>query len=285
MVERGILHRYREYGLGKSSADGELRPPITGAEYLEKIVHLPVHVPPPSWDGVREFVETEYAQLLATLEVEERRQLLELFELSMPPVPRKVIRALELFAMLHELARQERPGVGEGVKYEPVLLARIVLLQLFAPELHRVRRSRRSLGFLTELQTMSGKLVPEVIAEIEGVPDEADASEGDRYLRQIKAGLRRKVAVILGRILEQRVDFDPREVLDPSDNYEWGPRLEFHWSLVAAEQKPAAVPVEVVAAEPETESVVALGHDMGMITRVRTSPIASHVVCLGSNGG
>ncbi len=61
VVERGILHRYRDYlfqwqehqrGHGVNP-DGEspatyASPPITGAEYLEKMIHLPVRLPQPT---------------------------------------------------------------------------------------------------------------------------------------------------------------------------------------------------------------------------------------------
>ncbi len=57
VVERGIMHRYRDYlfqgggGLQKSgdeSVENQLTQlPITGAEYLEKIIQLPIHLPRP----------------------------------------------------------------------------------------------------------------------------------------------------------------------------------------------------------------------------------------------
>ena len=47
VVERGITHRYRDYIFQskKEQLDADFRPPISGAEYLEKIIHLPVRLP------------------------------------------------------------------------------------------------------------------------------------------------------------------------------------------------------------------------------------------------
>lgn len=256
MVERGILHRYRDYGLGQQrKADPELdvRPPITGAEYLEKIVHLPVHVPPPSRKGVRAFVEGEYASLLASLEERARDGLLDLFDQSLPLVPRKVVRTLELFAMLHELGRGQP-------EYEPVLLARLVLVQLFAPELYRVRRMRYGKDFLVELQAMKGRHLPDVITEIE----QAKQREGLELKDKITLSVRERIAGVLARVLAQRVDFDPRDALAVGEDYAYA-RIEFHLNLVIAEGGVATGPV----ADARVDAPVAV------VAPVETPPVTA----------
>ena len=84
MVERGIAHRYRDYGMTHNNRAMEsiahsLSPkryrefdsghdhvqanPITGHEYLEKIVQLPVRVPAPSAKQVETYLNEHFPSL------------------------------------------------------------------------------------------------------------------------------------------------------------------------------------------------------------------------------
>ena len=60
VVERGIAHRYKDYGL----ADKKHDMPITGFEYLEKIVHLPFRLPALGQEDALKFVQEYESQLL-----------------------------------------------------------------------------------------------------------------------------------------------------------------------------------------------------------------------------
>lgn len=60
VIERGIGHRYREYALGNKKPEM----PITGFEYLEKIVHLPFRLPALTRDDALRFMEMKEAELL-----------------------------------------------------------------------------------------------------------------------------------------------------------------------------------------------------------------------------
>ena len=60
VVERGIAHRYKDYGL----ADKKHDMPITGFEYLEKIVHLPFRLPALGQEDALKFIQEYEAQLL-----------------------------------------------------------------------------------------------------------------------------------------------------------------------------------------------------------------------------
>ena len=56
VVERGIIHRYRDYLFQKNDTNfNKTAPPITGAEYLEKIIHLPFRLPLPTEHEIRTF--------------------------------------------------------------------------------------------------------------------------------------------------------------------------------------------------------------------------------------
>lgn len=260
LIERGILHRYRNYSSADTDAKGTASP-ITGAEYMEKIVHLPVHIPIPSWPDIQIFIETEYSGLLDTLDARARSKLLNLCQDSLPRTPRRIIRMFELLSMLHELARSVE---GRHVhQYDPVLLARLVILQLFAPEIYRVRRSRQGQAFLLELQGMKGRRVEDIQAKLERNTQNIDIfeSEVDRRRHHIKESLTRAIATALKQILQQRKDFDPRDALALDEDYRWSERLEFHYTLVSAETSAISsesIPLPVVltdnARHPNTKS-------------------------------
>ncbi|AQR66264.1 hypothetical protein BXU06_15330 [Aquaspirillum sp. LM1] len=204
VVERGVQHRYRDYLFEASkaaSADASHRLPITGAEYLEKIIHLPLRLPPAQTGQAEQFLRERYPELFdhqasyhkhqvftqqAYKEEEEARQkvkyhrdvlnmnrqynttqemlletsardyaqqhlehaqqkrdLCRLFVSAVPPVPRKLQRAAELFHMLLDASQQ----LGMGIDQQPskvMLLARLAIWQCFAPELFRLCRRQPS---------------------------------------------------------------------------------------------------------------------------------------------
>lgn len=161
VVERGIRHRYRDYNrepdttAANSGGQTHHLPPITGMEYLEKIIHLPVRLPLMHAQQVKGFLEVRYPDLfMAKGETESGAQesdkykkqenekevrgdsrqseaLLELFTDAVPPIPRKLLRAAELLDFLSDLP--------EPHHFQPdkLFLARLVLLQLFAPAVFR----------------------------------------------------------------------------------------------------------------------------------------------------
>lgn len=61
VIERGISHRYRDYRF--KGAKPEM--PITGSEYLEKIVHLPFRLPPLTRAQAMEFIKAYADKLMA----------------------------------------------------------------------------------------------------------------------------------------------------------------------------------------------------------------------------
>lgn len=84
VVERGIAYRYRDYGPGNDNRGMEaiaysLKPdrfrefcgdreheaenPITGFEYLEKIVQLPVRIPAPDTLQVEQYISSQFPNL------------------------------------------------------------------------------------------------------------------------------------------------------------------------------------------------------------------------------
>ena len=184
VVERGIAHRYRDYKHAEPAWDSvayALHPsrfedyraerdhqavgpanPVTGHEYLEKMVQLPVYVPRPGDTEVRSYLVKHYPSLFEPLpsqlepdprdptapphdrnaaENATREKLLALIR-AVPANPRKLNRLAELYAFQLKVAE------GNGWKIESererLTLLRLVAVQLLAPELYRFGQDQSS---------------------------------------------------------------------------------------------------------------------------------------------
>ena len=224
VVERGIRHRYRDYNnvspVSEEQGNGNQRdtlPPITGAEYLEKIIHLPIRLPLMRRRQVAELLEHRYPALFkikydTTAENEladgrqlkdsgEAQQLLDLFEYAVPLIPRKLIRASELLEFLIELSESFQP--------DKLLLARLVLLQLFAPEVFRhLRRTNHwLLKVWAEWQSGSEQDIFRLV-ELNGILSNTAHHEQPTWSSEEGPLLRKLLEA--GR---NRVNFDPCRVL------------------------------------------------------------------------
>ncbi len=316
VVSRGISHRYRDYNENAQGAydsiaysldpdrydtfqgnrPPRLPPPITGAEYLEKIIHLPFRISRPSRLSVEAFLRDRYPELFVGERVEaslaevdgdvaseagDRRrdtgklaggkggaqgradlsgpldpaqaeQLLDFFSFCVPAVPRKLIRAAELYKMLARVAR--RRGWDD---FDPLLLARTVLLQLLAPDLYRFGRGVPT--FLAVMRRWSDEVKPLSLPAIErhlgaaaeptgntrtgDAPDggEGDAEEPamsrqDRHLRETRD---RPLLARLRDVARQRSGFDPFRMVH-SDFPLSEENLLYYYRLRAEEPEPAA---------------------------------------------
>jgi hypothetical protein len=175
VVERGIAHRYKDYlqpdakHNGNGNGNGHTAP-ISGAEYLEKIVHLPVHLPRWTEAQARAFLQQNYPDLFGTVAessaadvdangadkhegaAEDRqaknrqdpaknsdnKALLDLVVTSIPLVPRKLVRLAE--ALQHQ--QQQFVSLGAAAHWRPRHMARLIALQQLYPALYRHIRLR-----------------------------------------------------------------------------------------------------------------------------------------------
>ncbi len=139
VVERGIAHRYRDYALqGKEGMT-----PITGAEYLEKLVHLPVRLPRPTRAEAEDFLVLKHPSLFGA---EGRpNELARLVAAITPSVPRKLHRMITLLEMADRLGT---PAGAQGPERRH-WLAIVCALQLFTPSLYRYVRLRGPTLLLT----------------------------------------------------------------------------------------------------------------------------------------
>lgn len=181
VIERGVLHRYRDYLFHQSTAEAAHPPqlpsanaphatphtapqlPITGAEYLEKIIQLPVRLPLPTGAEAEDLLRSRHPQLfdhrklyeqykelarqappttptpddnnaplpeLLLAQAQLARDLCTLFHDAVPPLPRKLLRAAQALQLAQDTMPPRSPA-------QALMQARLVVWQLFAPELYR----------------------------------------------------------------------------------------------------------------------------------------------------
>jgi hypothetical protein len=120
VVELGVEYHYQNYKNSKKEL------PITGSEYLEKIITLPFLLPSIQKDKIEEFIKDNYSHLF-----NENSEQLTLFYNTVPAIPRKVIRSLDLYDYKLNLNR----ALGTEIDNNIILV--ISLIELFIPELYR----------------------------------------------------------------------------------------------------------------------------------------------------
>ncbi|WP_296824816.1 P-loop NTPase fold protein [Sulfurovum sp.] len=157
VVERGVVHHYRDYlsiyhHKDTEDAKGVLQHelPITGHEYLEKMVQLPIRLPVIDIENARQFLREHSKKWVEIVDKREEarvqddegdnekkrvpkesEQLLAFFAKHIPLKPRKLIRTAKLFETKLLL-------LGDLIdKVDLHFVAKLTLLELFAPELLR----------------------------------------------------------------------------------------------------------------------------------------------------
>jgi len=160
VIERGISHRYQAYQLAGKKPEM----PITGFEYLEKIVHVPFRLPALTRRQAELFIQryeaesieaeaserwfTELASTTSEKNVRliKRADVLDLalsgFDVYMP---RKLVRLAELVHQISDVAKRRAKPIsfdaGSAIDVRVVLA--VALVQLFQPELYRILRRRQ----------------------------------------------------------------------------------------------------------------------------------------------
>lgn len=152
VVERGILYKYKDYGNFDNLSNL-----ITGSEYLEKIISLPFKIPHIANEDSRAFFLEHYPELFilkntdgvgarneedADSVVDE--ELLALFSGAVPPVPRRLIRAAELYKTKMKPIQK---AWSDTFYANRTIVAKLVFLELFAPSMFRFGCYKRQLFF------------------------------------------------------------------------------------------------------------------------------------------
>ena len=244
VVERGVEHHYRDYLQRHDNhiymtlpceetkeQESQKEPsvthakqeqvvlPITGSEYLEKMVQLPFRIPPIDTKDVKAFLLEKYErfkpkpktakELPANREEprvsqhDDEQELLNFFALNIPPKPRKIIRTINLYESKEELM--------SGLNPHPLLLAKLTLLELFAPKLFRFMQTKgfeRIFKRLVKWREDNDHLsetdkIPNDIAKIESQKDRDDFTH---LLNILKTLYRSRVEFNLDALFETTVD-------------------------------------------------------------------------------
>ena len=255
VVERGIAHRYRDYKHDEPAWDSiayALHPgrferyradrdhqaigpanPVTGHEYLEKMVQLPVYVPRPGDTEVRSYLVKHYPRLFEPLppqletdardptapprdrnaaENATREKLLALIRF-VPANPRKLNRLAELYAFKLKVA--EGNGWKLHSERERLTLLRLVAVQLLAPELYRFGQHQSS--FVAKLEEW---LKDEAaFVDVSGRIEARNRARRDTYEKDPSSlsSLERLDEPLLAHLRNaqnQRSRFDPLRLLD-----------------------------------------------------------------------
>lgn len=253
IVERGIAHRYRDYRQDDPAFDSiahSLHParwesfrarhgnasanPVSGFEYLEKMVQLPVQVPRPAAAEVHSYLQRFYPALFAELppqpqpdphdphdkdapardlnaaENRTRNQLLDLIKRAVPANPRKLNRVAELYGFWLKVAE------GNSWSMHRLTLLRLAILQLLAPDLYRF--GQHQTAFLAKLESW---LRDEPQARVQGALERRLKELRNGYEQQQSASdlrqLERLDEPLLARLRtaqNHRSQFDPFDLLD-----------------------------------------------------------------------
>jgi tetratricopeptide (TPR) repeat protein len=155
IVAQSIQAKYKDSA--GVSRDGAL---INGARYLEKIVQLPFWLPIIEIDDIRGYVKSFNAAW-------PHQGCADIFTEGLPPNPRQVKRAINVFFLLWQLAEHRRRKLGATVT--PLRLAKVVVLQTAYPDIFDILKGAPQL--LKELETHCLKS-----------PDEQDLADKNELL-------------------------------------------------------------------------------------------------------
>ena len=235
VVERGVEHHYRDYLQRNSNhiymnmpcdesqeeqsqqthtkgKEERLVLPITGSEYLEKMVQLPFRIPPIDTQDVRAFLEQRYERFKKQEQKEEAlddekreieklnqdiENLLSFFSNNIPSKPRKIIRTINLFESKEELMK------SLNLEFYPILLAKLTLLELFVPKLFRFMQTKGFIGvfeLLVRWQKQQSLGERKVIREI--------ITDNKEDISQIEQDNRTRLLGIIEEHYQSRIDFD-----------------------------------------------------------------------------
>lgn len=161
IIERGIAHHYKDYQnrdqylYGKKESDGHvfnltLELPITGDEYIEKMIQLPTRLPTINIANIRKLLQEYSVEWIRSVDKDydpynqaesdnisrPSEALLDFFTHSVPPKPRKIKRVIQLFESKLQLLNTLE------LEVDLLLLAKVTLLELFSPRLLRYIESQ-----------------------------------------------------------------------------------------------------------------------------------------------
>ena len=120
VIEQGIHVRYRDFQAAKENPY-----PISGADYLEKIIQVPFHLPPIAPENLRDYIDALFRDCAGGCP----DGMADIFVIGLEPNPRKVKRAINVFRILWTVARRREEDISAE------LMAKLVVIQTRSSEL------------------------------------------------------------------------------------------------------------------------------------------------------
>jgi len=120
MVRQGIAKRYK-FGDNNDAEDGE----EAAANYLEKIVQIPFHLPPIEAGYVEDFIAKIYREDVVSI----CPNAPEIFSLGLEPNPRTIKRAVNIYRTFWDLAIDRWQYWEMEERVDPELLAKMIVIQ------------------------------------------------------------------------------------------------------------------------------------------------------------
>jgi len=249
-VERGVEHHYRDYLKDIIRADGlkekqtkEL--PITGHEYLEKMIQLPFRIPVIGTENVLEFLEVNYKEKFEKLLEDEEREsvahhqnvkefgelkeqtsktdeILKFFSKTIPAKPRKIKRTAMLFETKVRLLKSLE------LERKDRLIAKITLLELFAPKLLRFMQNNDYERIYNRLVHFRGIKIEDEenpdekttlsLADVEAIKTHINSEEAKYTTKEKELFI--KLMEIVTQSRNSRMIFDLDAIFDKSETEE-----------------------------------------------------------------
>lgn len=300
VVERGIAHRYRDYRQEEPAWDSiaySLSPrryeqyqaerdhqavgpanPVSGHEYLEKMVHLPLYVPRPGPAEVRGYLRKRFPALFEPLpeqaevadsdmrrekseapqrnrnaeENAAREKLLVLIERTIPRNPRKLNRLAELYIFALNVAAGNEWNIETA--RERLTLMRLCAVQLLAPDLYRFGQHQATFFAKLELWLLKEGDKARTSGHLEQVNRNLREKfkEAPRDLRQLER-LDEPLLAHLRNAQNQRSRFDPLDLFDPAEPCD--EQLRDYYRLTRAPSGMAAAPATARTAKAATATL------------------------------
>jgi len=241
IIERGVEHHYKEYLISPnnntiihcqnnkslqeekskehnySTINNKTKPPITGSEYLEKIIQLPLRIPHFDKEDVKALFEINFREIFIIkykdthiyelkevqnkeTRIKEDEKLLEFLSKNTPPNARKILRVGNLYKLKYDLIK----NFENEESINRTLIAKITLLELFAPKLFRYCRNNGIKDTFERIEKWVKDKDIESLREIQEIEKKIKAEN----LPQKEADIAYTLLNLIDELVHNRIPFD-----------------------------------------------------------------------------
>ena len=228
VVEKAIAVKYKDVLALEEARENNSRAlaAFLGENYFEKIVQLPISLPPLSAQQINEFVRELYSD-------EDVKSCSDIFATGLPRNPRKVKRLLQNFLFLRDLAAEDI----NGGRMQSSLIAKLVIIQ---------NQFRKLYGEIAETPALLAELEKYYVIRVSGESTDGLTEEAADPIIREKVKAYSVQYPLLHTILLQRVSEDDSFI---------GKNLESYIFLV----EPITDPISMIEPPAPDNTELALG--------------------------